>query len=147
MSDSVAAPTVSPYAAAVSIRAGAPTGTVVSSASVFPPSEAVMRTRASPVPPATAANRTAAEPPPASATRAVAAPVNARIDGSRLSIVTVASPPSSCVLLTVTPMAALSPRVRNRGRAASSVTGFDTRISVSPEPKRDAVSPATAMIR
>ena len=62
-------------------------------------------------------------------------------------MVTMAVPASFSWLVTTEPKNALSPRVMNRGNAAFSTTGLLIRISLSPDPNRDALSPATAMMR
>ena len=102
---------------------------------------------AEPVARATASNLIASLPPAASGTDRRDSPTNCTIAGSRLRISTAASPPDRNVLVTTAPNEARSPRVRNLGNAGNSVTGFDTRMSVPAVPKRESVSPATAMMR
>jgi hypothetical protein len=67
--------------------------------------------------------------------------------GSRLRIVTTASPPSGSWLVTTEPKNARSPSARNRGNAGCSVTGLLIRISLCPHPNRDDLSALTAMMR
>ena len=145
---SVAVAVVSPYAAVVSSRSGSLTRSGISNASVSPPSVTVIRTRGaagrrvrarrtSPTP-----TRPARGGPSASSRRRTAA-----CPGSRLRIVTTASPASLPELVTTAPNDARSPLPRKRGNAGSIVSGFVTRISRSPKPNCDAMSPATAMMR
>src|SRR5262245_16192776 len=103
--------------------------------------------RALPIALATASKRTSAAPPAAIGAVSFVWPVISRIDGSRLLIVTVALPLLFNWLVTTAPNAALSPRARKRGNVGFIVSGLLTRISLSAEPKRDALSAATAMIR
>ena len=56
-------------------------------------------------------------------------------------MVTIAVPGSFSWLVTTEPKNALSPRVMKRGNAAFSTTGLLIRISLSPDPNRDALSP------
>ena len=62
-------------------------------------------------------------------------------------MVTMAVPLSFSRLCTTAPKRAVSPAARKRGNAGFSSTGLLVRISRSSHPKRDARSPATAMIR
>ena len=62
-------------------------------------------------------------------------------------MVTVAVPFVLSWLVTTAPKDALSPRARKRGNVGFMVSGLLTRISLSAEPKRDALSAATAMMR
>ena len=103
--------------------------------------------RALPIALATASNFTSAAPPAASAAARFVSPVISRIAGSRLLIVTVAEPFVFSWLVTTAPNDALSPRARKRGNAGFIVSGLLTRISLSADPKREALSAATAMIR
>ena len=62
-------------------------------------------------------------------------------------MVTIAEPFSGSRLCTTEPKCAVSPTARKRGKAGFSSTGLLVRISRSAKPKREARSPATAMMR
>jgi hypothetical protein len=62
-------------------------------------------------------------------------------------MVTTAAPPWGSWLATIDPNSARSPTARKRGNAGFNVTGLLMRISLSPDPNRDALSAATAMMR
>ena len=147
VSFSVALVIVSPYAATLSSRAGAVTGSVASNASVSPPSVTVIWTRAWPRAVAIASKRTGTDSPGASRTVRVSSPANCSDGRSRLRIVTTASPALPVPLVTTAPKEARSPCPMKRGKAASIVSGFVARISLSAAPKCDERSPATAMTR
>ena len=62
-------------------------------------------------------------------------------------MVTTAVPAAGSWLVTTAPNDALSPTARKRGNVGFSVSGLLMRTSLSPDPKRELRSPATAMIR
>ncbi len=67
--------------------------------------------------------------------------------GSSDFTVTVAFPPVLSWLRTAEPKNAVSPRARKRGNAGVIMSGLLMRISFCAQPKREALSPATAMMR
>jgi hypothetical protein len=94
-----------------------------------------------------ASKRTSTDPPAGTSTVCGSVLANCIRSGSSDSIVTVAGPPVFSWFVMTAPNDALSPTARNRGNVGLSVIGLLMRISLSADPKRDPLSPATAMMR
>src|SRR3954454_22653039 len=103
--------------------------------------------RALPTAFAVALNRTSAEPSAATSIVLEVGCANSTTEGSSDLIVTVALPGCLSCECTTAPKYALSPTARKRGQVGVSSTGLLMRISFCAQPKRDALSPATAMMR
>ncbi len=131
----------------VSGEARISTGTTSSNASDSPSSFTVMRMRAFPAAFAFTGKRTSIEDFGETGTIRRASPAISRNRGSRLCIVTIASPFRATWLVRTDPKSAVSPEARKRGNAAFKSRGLLTRTSACPQPNRESLSPATAMIR
>ena len=116
------------------MRDGIVTGSVVSNASVWPPSVTVICTRTGAIDRAMPSKRTAWVSPADRCTVFTVAASNPSAAPSRLRTVMTASPPVDVPFVTVAPKTARSPRDRNRGNAGRSVSGLVTLISRSPDP-------------